>query len=922
MLNFKISYFRVKGCLSFALTVLLVTTSTTLIAAPVTPLRPQSLSQPQDSSQALANYLLQEGIEQYQAGQREAAIQSWQQALTIYRELRDYQGEADALIYLGKAHRSLGKLTQAIEYYQQHLELARKLDDLWGEGAALGNLGLVYYDLGEYATAIEFHQKSLEIGQKIGDSQIEANALANLGIAHRILGDYVEAIDYFKKALVITQELNNPHNTGIILGFLANAYAAIGYYDQALEYQEQSLNIARKTENRQGEGTALANLGATYADLGKYDNAIERYLLSLDIAQEIGNQKLEGSTLANLGSAYHAIGNVDQAIEYYQKSLILAQKTDNSFLKGKTLSSLGLAYENLGNYSQAIEYHEQSLAIFQSIKALPEKAVSLNNLAHTLLKVGQVAEADQNLQIAVDILDSLRTNLDDATHISIFDTQVITYSLRQQVLVAKKQYEAALEMSERGRTRAFTELLSQKMPANAESLSATPTLEKIKKIAKTQNATLVEYSIIPEDNFLHQGKLLGSGAELYIWVVKPTGQIEFRRQKIDQNHPLEKLVSNGRTCILKNECRSASDVTPDIVVGDLVTLNNNSKELEVVDIDREKGIVYVIYTSWRNNPDWQPGDEKLRRIEKPISEVHLVNPDNETDNKKERLQQLHQLLIQPIKELLPIDPESRIIFIPEGELFLVPFPALQNSEGEYLIEKHTILTIPSIQILDFTRQLRNSELGDNFESALVVGNPTMPTIPVSELTLDSLENAETEAKAIEDLLKTQSLIGSDATKAAIIEQMPNASLIHLATHGLLNEIKQLGIPGAIALAPPKEDKYDGFLTSEEIMEMKLKAQLVVLSACNTGKGEITGDGVIGLSRSFIAAGVPSVIVSLWSVPDAPTAELMTEFYQKFTTSERNDKAQALRLAMLKIMAQPKYRDPKNWAAFTLIGEAE
>jgi CHAT domain-containing protein len=145
--------------------------------------------------------------------------------------------------------------------------------------------------------------------------------------------------------------------------------------------------------------------------------------------------------------------------------------------------------------------------------------------------------------------------------------------------------------------------------------------------------------------------------------------------------------------------------------------------------------------------------------------------------------------------------------------------------------------------------------------------------------------------------------------------MPTARIIHLATHGLLDEAEEK-VPGAIALAPSRTD--DGWLTATEIMNLgMLKAELVVLSACNTGQGRLTGDGVIGLSRSFISKGVPSVIASLWSVPDAPTASFMVELYQNLQRGL--DKAQALRQAMLTI--KEKHPNPLNWAAFTLIGEA-
>jgi CHAT domain-containing protein len=149
--------------------------------------------------------------------------------------------------------------------------------------------------------------------------------------------------------------------------------------------------------------------------------------------------------------------------------------------------------------------------------------------------------------------------------------------------------------------------------------------------------------------------------------------------------------------------------------------------------------------------------------------------------------------------------------------------------------------------------------------------------------------------------------------------MPTAKIIHLATHGLLDDFQGLGVPGAIALASSGTGKpNDGLLTADEIINLQLNAELVVLSACDTGLGRITGDGVIGLSRSLITAGVPSVIVSLWAVPDGPTEFLMTKFYQNF--QQNPNKAKALRQAMLTTMKQ--YPNPRNWAAFTLIGEAE
>ncbi len=210
-------------------------------------------------------------------------------------------------------------------------------------------------------------------------------------------------------------------------------------------------------------------------------------------------------------------------------------------------------------------------------------------------------------------------------------------------------------------------------------------------------------------------------------------------------------------------------------------------------------------------------------------------------------------------------------------------------------------------MLGLTHQIK--QRSPQGQGALVVGNP----VPMPKH-LPSLPRTEEEATEIATLLKTQAITGKAATKAAIVQQLPGARIIHLATHGILDDVQGLG--SAIALAPSGKD--NGLLTAEEILSMKLNADLVVLSACNTGNGRITGDGVIGLSRSFISAGVPSVIVSLWSVQDNPTPLLMANFYRQML--QKPDKAQALRQAMLTTMKQ--YPSPEYWAAFTLMGEAQ
>ena len=935
-----------------------------------------AMAQTTDARQAEADRLFQQGIEQHQTGQFPTALNSWQQALQIYRAIKNRQREGMVLSLLGAVNGFMKNYAKAIEYTQQHLAIAREIKDRKGEGLALGNLGVVYRNLGDYAKAIEYSQQYLAIAREIRDGQGEWNALGNLGAAYGSLGDYAKSIEYIQRSgfiaikdpdaegktlgnlgntyrsvgdyakaieysqslaiareikdrdgegralrnlgatylnlgdnakateylqqsLAIFRELKNRYDEGTVMGNLGVVYRLLGNYAKAIEYSQQSLAIARELnkdsdeeakalsnlgivyeflgnyakaieyahqslaiareiKDRGWEGSALGNLGITYRLLGNYAKGIEYAQQSLAIFRELKNREGEGAALMSLGLAYLNLGNYAKAIEYTQQSLAIAREIKNRKWEGSSLGNLGIAYRLLGNYAKAIEYAQLSLAIFREIQDRQQEGIALDNLGLAFLKAGNPIEAEKMLVNAIQVWESIRQMLGskDANKVSIFERQAHTYRTLQEVRVAQNNPIAALEIAERGRARAFVDLLTERLSSGSTNpvINTSPNQDQIRQIAKAQNATLVQYSIIYNE-FQIQGKSEPRESAIYIWVIQPTGEITFR--EVD----LKPLWQKHKASLA------------DLIIGNQEFLAVRSR-----------------------------------------SSTGFVQP-------QPNLPTLHQLLIDPIASLLPKDPNAHVIFIPQGSLFQVPFPALQDANGTYLIQKHTILTAPSIQVLDLTRQQRQklaNRPANDRGNALVLGNPTMPIVSLSpgepKQKLSPLPGAEAEAIAIAPLLNTQAILGAQGTKAANVQKMPQASIIHLATHGLLDDVRGLG--SAIALAPSGTD--DGLLTAEEIFDMKLQASLVVLSACNTAEGRITGDGVIGLSRALISAGVPSVIVSLWAVPDAPTAELMKEFYQNL--QKNPNKAQALRQAMLTTMKT--HPEPRNWAAFTLIGEAE
>jgi CHAT domain-containing protein len=841
---------------------------------------------------------------------------------------------------------------QIIDTYEQELAKARKEGPRWQEVQVLNNAGLAYKYFGNFPKALELLQQALSIAREIPDRARETEVLRNFAATYSSMGDY-QGIDFLEQQLQLTRQKGDRDSPRIVLGQLALAYSFVSNYQKAIETYEQYLPLLREINDRKEEAQSLSTLSIAYNSVKDSQKAIALMQQALAIAQELGDNDLKSQFLSQLSGIYQFQGNGQKVIELSEQVLQIAKDTKNpqqemialeqvainyaalgnsqkvislleqaiaisqtldeysrKFQKARFLEELSRTYAHLGNDSKGIDLQKQSVELYRLIKNEFLEAGALNQLGFLLLRAGQFKEAETALRSAIVLSDRFQQTVSgnvnllsmtpDELNRSTYEASLDTYRTLQQVLVATNRTDEALEVAEAGRSRAFVELLTRRLAVDTKSLPkiTPPNIEQIKQIAKAENSTLVQYSIIYDDiqqtisSRLKFKKTPPQETTLFIWVVKPTGEVTFTKVE------LQPLLQQN---IAKSTASDSSATT--------LTLLQN----------------FVSSTR-----------ESIGVRGRGLSVVTSGNQERPTNTRY--LQQLYQILIQPIAGQLPTDPKERITFIPQGSLFLIPFSALQDPTGKYLIEKHTILTAPSIQVLDLTHQARQRLQKSATPNALIVGNPTMPSLRpklgAPPEPLPSLPGTEIEAKAIAQLLNTEALLGSQATEAAVVQRLSSARIIHLATHGILDNF--LGLQSAIALAPSEgrfalapdspssllgkggQEGGDGFLTAREVLNLKLNAELAVLSACDTGRGAISGDGVVGISRSFIGAGVPSVIVSLWSVPDAPTASLMTEFYRNL--QQNPDKAQALRSAMLTTMKQ--YPNPKDWAAFTLIGEAE
>ncbi|MEO0868167.1 MAG: CHAT domain-containing protein [Cyanobacteria bacterium J06642_11] len=803
---------------------------------------------------AAAQTQYQNGHSFLRLGNSQAAIRPLETAAELYRSLGDVVGEHNSLIELSFAHYRLGRYTRAQQTLNQAERLTMPPADAQAQRSrAFLMQGLIWLEEGNISRS---WQRLRQVQLGLLPDLVERNRV-NLALAeiYRHTGQFSRALTMLNTTL---SQGADRVDRARAFGEMGHIHYTLGDYDQAEIAYGEALATARAVGYWQGTPRYLNGLGHVYLQRQDYNQARDTYLEARQITISFGQWHELASILNSLGELYAEQGQLNKALDTLLEALGYRDKYVGPDYS-RTLSQLGQLYFIRQDYDTALDYYTNADAWARNNYDEVGQINALSGFAELERHQGELSKAAKTLYEALDKFEALEPGLQDVNKVSLFETQSYLYDQLQQVLIDQGQIEAALEVAERGRARAFVELLANQSRDETSPVAIDDlTIDQIKALAKQQSATLVQYSIIRQPSL---GRSRFEDRSLFIWVVQPNGEIHFEQVDLSQQPETLKTL-----------------------------LKANQDSLGV------RG-----FSAWGQSP-------------------HIAQA---TDS-PESLEQLYKLLMEPIEPHLPESPEEKVIVVPHRKLFLVPFPALQNRAGKYLVENHTLVTTPSLQTLNILQQRSGEPSGESLvvgvdRSAVIVGNPEMPSVPFRPggppMPLTPLPGAEAEAVAIAPLLNTSPLLGAAATESVVRQRLADADIIHLATHGLLDE--RQGLSSAIALTPISDTNPDnnGLLTAQEVMQLNLKADLVVLSACNTGRGRITGDGVVGLSRSFLAAGANNLVASLWAVPDEATAMLMTEFYQQLQTEP--DKAAALRQAMLTTLAE--HPEPRDWAAFFLIG---
>ena len=673
------------------------------------------------------------------------------------------------------------------------------------------------------------------------------------------LGQYDKAKEYLEKALGIKMQIGDKEGEACSYGNLGTVCQSLGQYDKAKEYLEKALAMRMQIGDKAGEASSYGNLGAVFQSLGQYNKAKEYLEKALAIEIQIGDKAGEASSYGNLGTVCQSLGQYDKAKEYFEKALGISKQIGKREAEAADYGTLALLYLYGGEFVTAEGYCEMALSIIRDIQDL-EKEVKILCLV-TVVKLCQykVKEAFDCLLLSMEKSESLRIFLrnNDDFKASFSDVHHFPYRSLSAYFCLRGNPNHGLYVLELARARALADLMSSQYSVKSQ-ISADPQswtgIENIMKEESNSSCVYISYD----------------AHNLFFWILKRSGVIHFRRIKVD-----EKLVGAG-------------------LVG---TLDNFFTKCF-----RTLGIL----------GDQECEDRSLNDHENLAAPRLIEEEDEEIQNSEWDLSLYYRILINPVADLLE---EPEIIVVPDRSLNQVPFPALTDEYGRYLSQTFRIRILPSLTTL---KLIQDSPADYHSQTgALIVGDPDVGTVYYKgrEMSFSRLRCAGNEAVMIGQLLGVQPLLGQQATKQVVLERLHSVSLIHFAAHGDAER-------GEIALSPvrprntiPEEDDY--LLTMSDIAQVQLRAKLVVLSCCHSGRGQIRAEGVIGIARAFLGSGARSVLVALWAISDTATEQLMCRFYEHLVRGE--SASESLHQAM-KWMRSNGFKKVCDWAPFMLIGD--
>ena len=900
-------------------------------------------------------------------------------AIVKHQAVHDVRAEAIALTGLGWVHFALGNLPSVIEVNERALPLWRDLSDRTGESIAYNDLGRAYVDLGEVTQALDAFERALALRPPDRDPRGAANILLRVGVLYDSVAEWPRALDALHQAVDLARRAHDERTEASVLVNLGSVYASLNDPEEAIRYLELALTSARKVGHRVAEGNALVWLARAVHLNGEMTRSLEYLQQALAVLTSIQNVRGQGLALRELAKVQLALGQPQQALQTIEQSVEVAPQA-RGVVYSAALTRANI-YAELGDVPKAMANYEAALAQTRDIRARDLEASTLGYYGSFQARQGRYAEARDLLRQSLAIRESLRSLITDpdqrASVMSRAPYQTYIDVLMELHRASPDQGLAsdAFSTNERARARGLLDLLALSSVNVREGVDAA-LLDRERALRWNLNAKAAIQSSLLSGN-RDQRRLETLERE----IAEISAQLREVNASIHRASPAYASLVEPQPLTAEEAGRQldADTVLLEFALGRnrswLFAVTDHSFETFVLpprqEIHDAASDVYKLLTARQPVAGESAADRQTR-----IAQADTALND--------RTRALSDLVFGPIAAKLATDWRGRrLAIVAAGALEYIPFAALplpraamsSPTPGQTaapsstpLIAAHEVVMLPSASILPLLRR-ESASRAPATKSVAVLADPVFaaddPRVsrpltrrhgtPVTEVAVRSetasrSETSETIAtRALEPFLaggtrgSLARLPFSRSEALAVAAQVPRASLlqaidfeaslqlatsgrladyriVHFATHGLINTTRPELSGLALSLVDREGRTRDGFLRLNTIYNMRLSADVVVLSACQSALGkEVAGEGLVGLTRGFMYAGARRVIASLWQVSDVATAELMKKFYAGML-QRRLAPAAALRQAQLEMSQDPRWAAPYFWAGFVLQGD--
>jgi CHAT domain-containing protein/Tfp pilus assembly protein PilF len=902
-------------------------------------------------------------------------------ALEMATRRADRAARAVALAGLGLTLGTLGHADRAEPMLLESLKISEELDDKDGMAEASSQLGHLSTQRSRYEEARTHHETSFQLWESIADHKGMAVALNNIGAAYRAVGDNATALEYFQKSLTQLESMGDRRRSATVIDNIGRISRTLGDYGNGLELARKALAIRESLDDREGISRSLNSLSECYQAQGNYAAALDALQRSLELRNAIGYVLAVAEGQNNIAVVYEAQGNYPQAVAYLRKALALnAAKVHSDSLSAEIYTHLGAVFSRQGLHAQAVRSLKRSLAVSIASGLTLQAADARLALARAYMRLGQSSLAARELQQVLTFrnttgdrsgraealiemaeierrrghnarglaLATEARDMADAMELPEVRWLAMTTVGRMDVALerptaAREAFEAAIAVvedmrvlnadGEESRTRFFANRLAPYQERIALALAESNTADAFYFAERSKARVLLEAirgDRIPITRAMTEAERRRE-VELRRALTSANGELLFAARAALRDEArvttLQRKRDERRVAYEDYQARLYS-AHPELRVSRAEVAVIRAPEAQQLLAGPSEAIVefvagpdrthaFVVTSSGVRAFALAASTAEVGRQVQQFRD-QLANRDLRVADSARRL---YEAVLGPMRSAL--SGKAALIIVPDGVLWNLPFQALQRSTGRYLVEDAAVSYAPSVTVLRETMRPRAERAATS--ALLAFGNPAVGgggSPPIRD-GLAPLPETEREVRQLTPIYGSSSrvYVGAEAREDRWKAEAPSYRVLHLAAHGVLDNASPLYSHLVLARSPGAGHD-DGLLEAWEIMNTQLRADLVVLSACETARGRVAaGEGVIGLMWAVFVAGSPATLVSQWQVDSSSSTALMVAFHREWSDGQRHvSKARALQQASLKVLHTRGFSHPFYWAGFILAGD--